>query len=99
MALEYRFEDPKLPHDLVNSNSNSIPSFPSYSRSYSERDAAKMPPKPKVPKSWSLTDAESKRKRRVVSYKVYTVETRAKSSLRDGIRWLKSKIVDMRYGW
>ncbi|KAH7388282.1 hypothetical protein KP509_16G067600 [Ceratopteris richardii] len=49
--------------------------------------------------SWSLDDPELKRRRRVASYKAYTVEGRIKFSLRSGVRWIKNKYLDIRYGW
>ncbi|KAH7403933.1 hypothetical protein KP509_15G001500, partial [Ceratopteris richardii] len=42
---------------------------------------------------------ELKRRRRVASYKAYTVEGRIKFSLRSGVRWIKNKYLDIRYGW
>ncbi|XP_073106674.1 uncharacterized protein [Elaeis guineensis] len=34
-------------------------------------------------------DAEAKRRRRVAGYKAYTVESKVKSSIRKGLRWVK----------
>ncbi|KAK7283184.1 hypothetical protein RIF29_12552 [Crotalaria pallida] len=42
-------------------------------------------------KSWSLTDPEIKRKKRVASYKMYSVEGKVKGSFRKSFRWLKDK--------
>eukprot|EP00249_Psilotum_nudum_P013333 c24276_g1_i2 orf=473-781(-) len=50
-------------------------------------------------RGWNINDAEVKRKRRVASYKVYTVEGKVKMSIRKSIRWVKTKYIEMRYGW
>ncbi|CAM6082008.1 unnamed protein product [Calypogeia fissa] len=57
--------------------------------------------KPSKSRSWGLAmeDPEMKRRKRVASYKVYTVEGRVKSSVRTSWRWIKNKYVDLRYGW
>lgn len=46
-------------------------------------------------KSWSFSDPELQRKKRVAGYKVYTVEGKMKGSLRKSFRWIK----DIVYGW
>lgn len=38
---------------------------------------------------WRVSDAEAKRRRRVAVYKVYTVESNVKASIRKGLRWFK----------
>ncbi|KAH7281408.1 hypothetical protein KP509_36G046200 [Ceratopteris richardii] len=48
---------------------------------------------------WDISEPELKRRGRVASYKVYTVEGRIKSSLRSGVRWFKDKFQDIRYRW
>ncbi|KAL2237110.1 UNVERIFIED_CONTAM: hypothetical protein Sindi_0902700 [Sesamum indicum] len=50
-------------------------------------------------KSWSFNDPEFQRKRRVASYKVYSVEGRVKGSFRKSFRWLKDKCTQVVYGW
>ncbi|CAA3000661.1 uncharacterized protein LOC111385262 [Olea europaea var. sylvestris] len=42
-------------------------------------------------KSWTFNDPEFQRKKRVASYKVYTVEGKVKGSLRKSFRWLKDR--------
>ncbi|XP_071718233.1 uncharacterized protein [Rutidosis leptorrhynchoides] len=50
-------------------------------------------------KSWKgISDAESKRKKRIAKYKVYTIEGRVKASFRNGIRWIKNKCSDFMHG-
>lgn len=43
-------------------------------------------------------DPELKRKKRIASYNVFTVEQKLKSSVRSSFKWVKSKLSDMRYG-
>ncbi|RDX91992.1 hypothetical protein CR513_25938, partial [Mucuna pruriens] len=42
-------------------------------------------------KSWTLADPELQRKKRVASYKMYSVEGKIKGSFRKSFRWLKNK--------
>ncbi|XP_043806536.1 zinc finger protein 652-B-like [Manihot esculenta] len=44
-----------------------------------------------VSKSWSFNDPELQRKKRVASYKVYSVEGKVKGSFRKSFRWLKDR--------
>ncbi|GKV00112.1 hypothetical protein SLE2022_148210 [Rubroshorea leprosula] len=50
-------------------------------------------------KSWSISDPEFQRKKRVASYKMYSVEGKVKGSLRRSFRWLKDKYTQVVYGW
>ncbi|KAK8524799.1 hypothetical protein V6N13_015804 [Hibiscus sabdariffa] len=49
-------------------------------------------------KSWSFTDPELQRKKRVASYKVYAVEGKMKGSLRKSFRWIKDTYTQVVYG-
>jgi hypothetical protein len=40
-----------------------------------------------------------KRRRRVASYKAYSVEGKMKASLRRGLRWFKGKCSEIFHGW
>ena len=51
-----------------------------------------------VSKSWSFSDPELQRKKRVASYKVYTVEGKLKGSLRKSFRWIKETCDRVVYG-
>ena len=42
----------------------------------------------------SSGNPELKRKKRVASYNMYAMEGKLKSSLRNGIKWIKSKFTD-----
>ncbi|XP_062215866.1 uncharacterized protein LOC133916270 [Phragmites australis] len=67
---------------------------------------ARSPPLPASTKSggggvgsaWCFSDPEMKRRRRVASYKAYSVEGKAKSSLRRGFRWIKAKCSELIHG-
>ncbi|BFG24233.1 hypothetical protein CerSpe_105070 [Prunus speciosa] len=50
-------------------------------------------------RSWSLTDPELQRKKRVAGYKVYTAEEKMKGSLRKSFRWIKNTYTQVVYGW
>ena len=50
-------------------------------------------------KSWSLNDPEFQRKRRVASYKAYSVEGKMKGSFRKSFRWIKDRYYQMVHGW
>jgi len=54
--------------------------------------------KSKSAKSWSLSDPEVKRRKRVASYKVYAVEGRVKASFLKSFRWIKDKYSEMLQG-
>ncbi|XP_068303697.1 uncharacterized protein [Pyrus communis] len=52
------------------------------------------------PSSWGiLADPELQRKKRVASYKMYSVEGKMKGSFRKSFRWLKDKYTQVLYGW
>ncbi|KAE8700386.1 hypothetical protein F3Y22_tig00110557pilonHSYRG00304 [Hibiscus syriacus] len=48
---------------------------------------------------WNFGDPEFQRKKRVASYKMYSVEGKVKGSLRRSFRWLKDKYTRVVYGW
>ncbi|KAL2501223.1 uncharacterized protein Fot_35071 [Forsythia ovata] len=52
-----------------------------------------------VSKNWSFNDPELQRKKRVASYKVYTVEGKVKGSIKKSFRWLKDRYTQMVYGY
>ncbi|CAG7882518.1 unnamed protein product [Brassica rapa] len=43
-------------------------------------------------RSWSFSDPETRRKRRVAGYKVYSVEQKMKGSIRKSFKWFKDVI-------
>ncbi|KAJ0766422.1 hypothetical protein HanPI659440_Chr03g0093961 [Helianthus annuus] len=42
-------------------------------------------------KSWSFSDPELQRKKRVASYKAYTMEGKVKGSIKKSLRWVTDK--------
>ncbi|KAJ3676084.1 hypothetical protein LUZ60_003496 [Juncus effusus] len=48
---------------------------------------------------WCFNDPEMKRKRRVASYKSYSVEGKVKNSIKKGYRWIKIKCSELIHGW
>ncbi|KAL7112563.1 hypothetical protein ACP275_04G009900 [Erythranthe tilingii] len=50
-------------------------------------------------KPWGFSDPEMKRKKRIARYKVYTVEGRMKTSIRNGFRWIKNKCSEIIHGY
>ncbi|KAL6523986.1 hypothetical protein OROMI_031081 [Orobanche minor] len=77
--------------------------------SSSNYSAAAPPPPEKLKKgkstngstsrTWGFTDPELQRKKRVASYKVYSVEGKVKGSFRKSFRWLKNRYTQMANGW
>ncbi|KAJ4839920.1 hypothetical protein Tsubulata_040984 [Turnera subulata] len=50
-------------------------------------------------KGWNFGDPEFQRKKRVASYKMYSVEGKVKGSFRRSFRWLKDRYSQVVYGW
>ncbi|XP_010536185.1 PREDICTED: uncharacterized protein LOC104811234 [Tarenaya hassleriana] len=84
--------------------------FRSYSASYGQTHVENPNPKPydfelkkgksySGSKSWGLSDPEFQRKKRVASYKMYSVEGKVKGSFRKSFRWLKQRYTQVVYGW
>ncbi|KDP28226.1 hypothetical protein JCGZ_13997 [Jatropha curcas] len=48
---------------------------------------------------WGFSDPETKRKKRIAKYKVYTVEGKVKTSLKNGLRWIKNKCSKIIHGY
>ncbi|TKY48285.1 hypothetical protein E2542_SST25701 [Spatholobus suberectus] len=53
----------------------------------------------KPSKSWSFSDPELQRKKRVAGYKIYAAEGKMKGSLRKSFRWIKNTYTQAVYGW
>ncbi|KAH7862121.1 hypothetical protein Vadar_000248 [Vaccinium darrowii] len=49
--------------------------------------------------SWGLSDPELQRKKRVASYKVYSVEGKVKGSLKKSFKWVKDRYTQVVNGW
>ncbi|KAL2341294.1 hypothetical protein Fmac_009234 [Flemingia macrophylla] len=50
-------------------------------------------------KTWTFSDLELKRKKRVVGYKAYAVEGKLKGSLKKSFKWIKDRCNKVVYGW
>ncbi|KAK1414234.1 hypothetical protein QVD17_29976 [Tagetes erecta] len=50
-------------------------------------------------KSWSINDPDLQRKKRVVSYKVYTMESKMKGSFKKSFGWIKHTYTQLLYGY
>ncbi|CAL5195664.1 unnamed protein product [Lathyrus oleraceus] len=61
-----------------------------YSTSYAGLDQNKQIEKGKTTKSWSFSDPELQRKKRVAGYKIYSVEEKMKGSFKKSFRWIKN---------
>ncbi|XP_047944011.1 uncharacterized protein LOC125190688 [Salvia hispanica] len=83
------------------------PDFRSYSTSGAYYQTAEAPRKLKkgkstggsMSKSWSFSDPEVQRKKRVASYKAYTVEGKVKGSFRRSFRWIKDRCTLLIHGF
>ncbi|QCD99147.1 hypothetical protein DEO72_LG7g428 [Vigna unguiculata] len=51
-----------------------------------------------ISKPWSLSDPEFQRKKRVATYKMYSVEGKVKGSFSKSFRWLKDRYWQVVYG-
>ncbi|KAL1216192.1 hypothetical protein V5N11_018646 [Cardamine amara subsp. amara] len=47
---------------------------------------------------WRLLDAETKRKKRIVTYKAYAMEGKVKSTVKKGFRWIKNRCSQILHG-
>ncbi|XP_006644258.1 secretory carrier-associated membrane protein 5 [Oryza brachyantha] len=47
----------------------------------------------------ALADPDMERKRRVASYKAYSVEGKVKGSFRKSFKWIKDRYLHLVYGW
>ncbi|KAL7584918.1 uncharacterized protein LOC122195854 [Lactuca sativa] len=43
-------------------------------------------------------DGETKRKKRIAEYNMFTTGSKLKSTVRDSFKWIKNKFTDVRYG-
>lgn len=50
-------------------------------------------------KNWGLSDPEMQRKKRVASYKVYSVESKMKGSFKKSFGWIKHTYTQLLYGY
>ncbi|GAB4853769.1 hypothetical protein Ancab_017962 [Ancistrocladus abbreviatus] len=98
---------------MMRPNSNGLHDLRCYSASYATSATQPPPAMTQMPKelkkgkstngsiskAWCFSDPELQRKKRVASYKVYTVEGKMKGSFRKSLRWLKDRYSQMVHGW
>ncbi|CAN6803205.1 unnamed protein product [Brassica oleracea] len=76
---------------------NGMQDLRSYSTSYTDHPTRIPEDNPNQKKgkssssSWGFVDPDIKRKKRVVSYRAYTVEGKLKGSFRKSFKWVKDK--------
>ncbi|GAB4837981.1 hypothetical protein Ancab_027508 [Ancistrocladus abbreviatus] len=99
--------------EMMRPTSNGLQDLRCYSASYATSatqppvGATQMPRELKkgkstngsISKAWCFSDPELQRKKRVASYKVYTVEGKMKGSFGKSFRWLKDRYFQMVHGW
>ncbi|GER36011.1 hypothetical protein STAS_12331 [Striga asiatica] len=51
-----------------------------------------------ISKSWCFRDPELMRKKRIASYRVYTVEGKVKGSIKKSFRWIKERYAKIMHG-
>ncbi|XP_044463484.1 uncharacterized protein LOC123194363 [Mangifera indica] len=76
--------------DFDNNNSN-VRDFKLKKRKSTFASSSSLP--------WRFADPEFQRKKRVASYRMYSVEGKVKGSLRKSFRWLKGRCTQVLYGW
>ncbi|XP_010468934.1 PREDICTED: uncharacterized protein LOC104749060 [Camelina sativa] len=47
---------------------------------------------------WKLFDAETKRKKRIATYKAYAMEGKVKATVKKGFRWIKNRYSQIIHG-
>ncbi|KAK1553754.1 hypothetical protein Q3G72_003134 [Acer saccharum] len=76
-------------------------SFPEYSSSFSDEFGSNSysfnGPCNKGNGFATSNDPELKRKKRIASYNVFTMEGKVKSSVRNSFKWIKTKFTDVPY--
>ncbi|KNA17264.1 hypothetical protein SOVF_081590 [Spinacia oleracea] len=100
------------PTNLTSSNSSNnggFQEFRCYSASHATTNTQEIPRELKKGKSvnnassskagWCFSDPEMQRKKRVASYKSYSVEGKIKRSFSKSFRWIKGRYSNMVQGW
>ncbi|CAA7035649.1 unnamed protein product [Microthlaspi erraticum] len=106
MSMENYYKETEPPAAIASGNRRDAASVKGYSASFDDSAAdqtndyqMKIKKSKSVPnadraasRSWSFSDPESRRKRRVAGYKVYSVEQKMKGSIRKSFKWFKDII-------
>ncbi|KAL4557701.1 hypothetical protein LXL04_035888 [Taraxacum kok-saghyz] len=73
-------------------------SFPEYSSSYRNSSGLKDGSRSYAFNGPIAIDGETKRKKRIAEYNMFTTGSKLKSTVRDSFKWIKNKFTDVRYG-
>lgn len=91
------------PHDIRSYSSSFDASYglppPLATQMGGMKDLKLKKSKTSIVSSWGFNDPELQRKKRVASYKVYSVEDKVKGSLRKSFKWIKDRYNHVVYGW
>ncbi|KAI3983030.1 hypothetical protein MKX01_035311 [Papaver californicum] len=79
--------------------SSSAVTTPSYQNNNNKDVKFKKAKSGGTSKIWCFNDPELQRKKRVASYKVYSVEGNIKGTFRKSVRWIKDRYTKVVYGW
>ncbi|KAK7383342.1 hypothetical protein VNO78_29019 [Psophocarpus tetragonolobus] len=91
---------PPRPYDLRSySVSNAQAQMSPNNKDLNKMKKGKSMSRATISKSWSFADPEIQRKKRVASYKMYSVEGKVKGSFRNSFMWLKDRYWQVVYGW
>ncbi|XP_020099058.1 uncharacterized protein LOC109717610 [Ananas comosus] len=85
-----------LPPPLRSYSTSYASSSPAPSRGAGEIEARRSK---SFKNGWGFIDPELQRKKRVASYKAYSVEGKVKGSFRKSFRWFKDRYHEVLYGW
>ena len=88
---------------MIMEKSKSLPQYSSsYSGEYGFRERSQSynfnGPSQKGDGFATSTDPELKRKKRIASYNVFTMEGKLKSNVRSSLKWIKTKFTDIGFG-
>lgn len=72
--------------------------WPNTNKDLKLKKGKSIPSRSSISKSWSFgDDREFQRKKRVASYKIYSVEGKMKGSFRKSFKWLKNRYLHVVY--
>jgi len=87
-----------LNYNTSRSRSLSYPQAETVSNKELKMKKGKSMSRTSISKPWSLSDPEFQRKKRVATYKMYSVEGKVKGSFSKSFRWLKDRYWQVVYG-
>ncbi|XP_045800125.1 uncharacterized protein LOC123894229 [Trifolium pratense] len=96
MQIESYYGGPPKPYDLRSYSSSYVQQAP---KDLKLKKGKSFTSGSSFSKTLSFADPELQRKKRVASYKMYSVEGKVKGSFRKSFRWLKNKYSQVVYGW